>query len=98
MVLFARGDKNRRPIPMRHEELLEAATIIYLDGLGGVGREGGWVGAAQHLIVRIWTADAVYLDLLNFPASFGNSIETHSPDACRSSTSHHINQVDTFLP
>lgn len=32
--LFARGDKARRPIPMRPEELLEAATLIYLDGLG----------------------------------------------------------------
>jgi len=31
--LFARGDRSRRPIPMEPEELLEAATLIYLDGL-----------------------------------------------------------------
>lgn len=34
-ALFARGDNARRPIPMRPEELLEAAVLIYLDGLGG---------------------------------------------------------------
>lgn len=33
-ALFARGDAARRPIPMTPEELLEAATLIYLDGLG----------------------------------------------------------------
>ena len=32
--LFARGDAARRPIPMSPEELLEAAIIVYLDGLG----------------------------------------------------------------
>ena len=32
--LFARGDAARRPLPMSPEELLEAATLIYLDGLG----------------------------------------------------------------
>ena len=32
--LFARGDRARRPIPMRPEELLEAAVLVYLDGLG----------------------------------------------------------------
>ncbi len=32
--LFARGDRARRPIPMTPEDLLEAATLIYLDGLG----------------------------------------------------------------
>jgi len=32
--LFARGDRARRPIPMSPEDLLEAATLIYLDGLG----------------------------------------------------------------
>ncbi|MGE5267978.1 MAG: TetR/AcrR family transcriptional regulator [Deltaproteobacteria bacterium] len=31
--LFARGDRARRPIPMTPEDLLEAATLIYLDGL-----------------------------------------------------------------
>ncbi len=34
-ALFARGDRARRPIPMLPEELLEAAVLIYLDGLGG---------------------------------------------------------------
>ena len=33
-ALFARGDRARRPIPMQPEELLEAAVLIYLDGLG----------------------------------------------------------------
>lgn len=37
-ALFARGDQARRPIPMRPEELLEAAVLIYLDGLGISGR------------------------------------------------------------
>lgn len=32
-TLFARGDGARRPIPMEPEELLEAATLIYMDGL-----------------------------------------------------------------
>lgn len=32
--LFARGDRARRPIPMTPEDLLEAATLVYLDGLG----------------------------------------------------------------
>ena len=31
--LFARGDAARRPIPMSPEELLEAAVLIYMDGL-----------------------------------------------------------------
>lgn len=33
-ALFARGDRARRPIPMRPEELLEAAVLVYLGGLG----------------------------------------------------------------
>lgn len=33
-ALFGRGDRSRRPIPMTPEDLLEAATLIYLDGLG----------------------------------------------------------------
>jgi len=33
-ALFARGDGARRTIPMTPEELLEAAVLIYLDGLG----------------------------------------------------------------
>ena len=32
--LFGRGDAARRPIPMTPEELLEAAVLIYLEGLG----------------------------------------------------------------
>jgi len=32
-ALFARGDSARRPIPMSPEDLLEAAVLIYLDGL-----------------------------------------------------------------
>jgi AcrR family transcriptional regulator len=38
-ALFARGDAARRPIPMSPEELLEAAMLVYLAGLG-VPREG----------------------------------------------------------
>jgi AcrR family transcriptional regulator len=33
-ALFSRGDAARRPIPMTPEELLEAATLIYMQGLG----------------------------------------------------------------
>ena len=33
-ALFARGDGARRSIPMTPEELLEAAVLIYLEGLG----------------------------------------------------------------
>ena len=32
--LFGRGDAGRRPLPMSPEELLEAAMLIYLRGLG----------------------------------------------------------------
>jgi AcrR family transcriptional regulator len=32
--LFARADAGRRPLPMSPEELLEAAVLIYLTGLG----------------------------------------------------------------
>lgn len=32
--LFARGDDSRRPIPMPPDQLLEAAILIYLEGLG----------------------------------------------------------------
>jgi AcrR family transcriptional regulator len=31
--LFARGDRARRPLPMDPAELLEAAVLVYLDGL-----------------------------------------------------------------
>lgn len=34
-ALFSRGDEARRPIPMEPEELLEAAVLIYIDGLIG---------------------------------------------------------------
>ena len=33
-ALFARGDAGRRKLPMSPEELLEAAVLIYLQGLG----------------------------------------------------------------
>lgn len=36
-ALFARGDDARRPIPMTPEDLLEAAVLIYLDGIGADG-------------------------------------------------------------
>ncbi len=36
--LFARGDAARRTLPMAPEELLEAATLIYLQGLGIVAK------------------------------------------------------------
>lgn len=43
--LFARGDAGRRRLPMQAEELLEAAVLIYLRGLGltdaGPGRPTG---------------------------------------------------------
>jgi hypothetical protein len=32
--LFGRGDGARRKLPMAPEELLEAATLVYLKGLG----------------------------------------------------------------
>jgi AcrR family transcriptional regulator len=38
--LFARGDAGRRKLPMTPEDLLEAAVLIYLDGLG-IGAKGG---------------------------------------------------------
>ena len=39
-VLFARGDEARRPIPMTPEDLLDAAVLIYLDGLAGRPKTG----------------------------------------------------------
>ena len=39
--LFARGDAARRPLPMTPEELLEAAALIYLEGLGVSAKDGG---------------------------------------------------------
>jgi AcrR family transcriptional regulator len=38
--LFGRGDAGRRPLPMSAEELLEAAMLIYLRGLGLIGEKG----------------------------------------------------------
>ena len=32
--LFARGDAGRRKLPVSAEELLEAAVLVYLQGLG----------------------------------------------------------------
>jgi AcrR family transcriptional regulator len=37
--LFARGDAGRRRLPMSAEDLLEAAVLIYLQGLGMAGVE-----------------------------------------------------------
>lgn len=39
--LFARGDAARRTLPMPPEELLEAATLIYLQGLGITPKSAG---------------------------------------------------------
>ena len=39
--LFARGDAARRALPMTPEELLEAATLVYLQGLGITKPDGG---------------------------------------------------------
>jgi len=36
--LFGRGDDARRKLPMMPEDLLEAAVLIYLDGLGLGGK------------------------------------------------------------
>ncbi len=38
--LFARGDGARRPIPMPPEDLLDAAVLLYLDGLGARKKPG----------------------------------------------------------
>jgi len=38
--LFARGDAGRRRLPMAPEDLLEAAVLIYLQGLGLHGGKG----------------------------------------------------------
>jgi AcrR family transcriptional regulator len=38
--LFARGDAARRALPMAPEDLLEAATLIYLEGLGVSVKDG----------------------------------------------------------
>ena len=39
--LFGRGDAARRALPMQPEELLEAATLVYLQGLGIAGGDRG---------------------------------------------------------
>jgi AcrR family transcriptional regulator len=39
--LFARGDAARRSLPMTPEELLEAGTLVYLEGLGIAAQTGG---------------------------------------------------------
>ena len=38
--LFGRGDAARRPLPMSPEDLLEAAVLVYLRGLGVVDPPG----------------------------------------------------------
>jgi hypothetical protein len=40
--LFARGDAARRRLPMTPEELLEAAVLLYLRGLGLEDAPSGW--------------------------------------------------------
>jgi hypothetical protein len=35
--LFGRGDAGRRTLPMSPEELLEAAVLVYLRGVGLIG-------------------------------------------------------------
>ena len=42
--LFGRGDAARRKVPMTPEDLLEAAVLIYLGGLGLDGDHGGSSG------------------------------------------------------
>lgn len=38
--LFARGDEARRPIPMSAEDLLDAAVLVYFEGLGVTPKRG----------------------------------------------------------
>jgi AcrR family transcriptional regulator len=38
--LFARGDEARRPIPMAPEDLLDAAVLVYFEGLGVMPKRG----------------------------------------------------------
>ena len=45
--LFARGDMARRKLPMPPEELLEAAVLLYLQGLG-LGTYGYSTGGRRH--------------------------------------------------
>ena len=42
--LFGRADPSRRPLPMSAEDLLEAAVLIYLQGLGVPGLGGPGMG------------------------------------------------------
>jgi AcrR family transcriptional regulator len=44
--LFSRGDASRRKLPMTPEDLLEAALLVYLQGLGFGARAGEESGAA----------------------------------------------------
>ena len=46
--LFSRGDGGRRRLPMMPEELLEAAMLIYLQGLGIIPEPSGQKSAAQN--------------------------------------------------
>lgn len=45
--LFGRGDAARRPLPMSPEELLEAAVLVYLQGLGVPAEPGAPAPAAN---------------------------------------------------
>jgi hypothetical protein len=40
-ALFGRGDAGRRALPMSPEDLLEAAVLVYLRGLGITNPSGG---------------------------------------------------------
>ena len=46
--LFSRGDGGRRRLPMMPEELLEAAMLIYLQGLGIIPEPSSQKSAAQN--------------------------------------------------
>ena len=48
--LFGRGDAGRRPLPMSPEDLLEAAVLVYLRGLGLADAPSG--EAAPHASTR----------------------------------------------
>ena len=50
--LFGRGDAARRTLPMQPEELLEAAVLIYLRGLGLTDGSGKRVAEANSKFRR----------------------------------------------
>ena len=50
--LFARGDAARRSLPMTPEELLEAATLVYLQGWGSRPRWGSELTLGRSALRR----------------------------------------------